>query len=287
VEESRRIGLARLQVVGPADRADARRAVAQRNEPEPAVIEPVQTDIAFFAARHALRIDEMAVERGTVVLGILALYAELVREKGVAPRGVDQELCMPLLQRAGFIAGSNAHAVFAQIDIGHARALQAARAFFHAVLPQDLIELRAPHLVGVRILGIPGFAEFERHGVAVLRGGEVGGVLREANALDLVADTELVEQSAETPDLGFEVTTRWDGQFRSETKVGPIRFGNGDTVIRDFVIKADEPEEILGSNEAPNPQELLMAALNACIAAWASNCAFCSSCGMSAAVAVA
>ena len=26
---------------------------------------------------------------------------------------------------------------------------------------------------------------------------------------------------------------------------------------------ADEPEEILGSNEAPNPQELLMAALNA------------------------
>ena len=85
------------------------------------------------------------------------------------------------------------------------------------------------------------------------------------NDIDLGKLTELVEQSAETPDLGFEVTTRWDGQFRSETKVGPIRFGNGDTVIRDFVIKADEPEEILGSNEAPNPQELLMAALNACM----------------------
>jgi uncharacterized OsmC-like protein len=35
--------------------------------------------------------------------------------------------------------------------------------------------------------------------------------------------------------------------------------------VRDHVIKADEPEEILGSNEAPNPQELLMAALNACM----------------------
>ena len=40
---------------------------------------------------------------------------------------------------------------------------------------------------------------------------------------------------------------------------------NGDKVERNHVILADEPEEILGSNEAPNPQELLMAALNACM----------------------
>ena len=85
------------------------------------------------------------------------------------------------------------------------------------------------------------------------------------NDIDLGRLTELVEEAAVNPSLGFEVTTRWNGQFRSETKVGPIRFGNGDTLIRDFVIKADEPEEILGSNEAPGPQELLMAALNACM----------------------
>jgi len=85
------------------------------------------------------------------------------------------------------------------------------------------------------------------------------------NDIDLGRLTELVEEAAVHPSLGFEVTTRWDGQFRSETKVGPVRFGNGDTLIRDFAIRADEPEEILGSNEAPNPQELLMAALNACM----------------------
>ena len=85
------------------------------------------------------------------------------------------------------------------------------------------------------------------------------------NDIDLGRLTELVEEAAVHPSLGFEVTTRWDGQFRSETKVGAIRFGNGDRLIRDFTIKADEPEEILGSNEAPNPQELLMAALNACM----------------------
>jgi uncharacterized OsmC-like protein len=85
------------------------------------------------------------------------------------------------------------------------------------------------------------------------------------NDIDLDRMTQLVAEVALCPALGFEVTTRWDGQLRSETQVGAIRLGNGETVIRDFVIRADEPEEMLGSNQAPNPQELLMAALNACM----------------------
>ena len=85
------------------------------------------------------------------------------------------------------------------------------------------------------------------------------------NDVDLDRLQGLVVDAMINPSLGFEVTTRWDGQFRSESRIGPIRFGNGDIVQRDHVIKADEPEEILGSNEAPNPQELLMAALNACM----------------------
>ena len=32
-----------------------------------------------------------------------------------------------------------------------------------------------------------------------------------------------------------------------------------------FTILADEPEQLLGTNEAPNPQELLLSALNACM----------------------
>ena len=85
------------------------------------------------------------------------------------------------------------------------------------------------------------------------------------NDIDLGALQELVAEAEVNPSLGFEVKTRWDGQFRSESRVGPIRAGNGDLIVRDHVIKADEPEEILGSNEAANPQELLMAALNACM----------------------
>jgi len=85
------------------------------------------------------------------------------------------------------------------------------------------------------------------------------------NDIDLGRLEQLVADAAVNPGLGFEVTTRWDGQFRSESRVGPITMGNGDRVVRDHVITADEPEEILGNNEAPNPQELLMAALNACM----------------------
>lgn len=85
------------------------------------------------------------------------------------------------------------------------------------------------------------------------------------NDVDLDRLQELVAEAEQHPSLGFEVTTRWTGQFRSESRPGPIRMGNGDLIERHQVILADEPEEILGSNEAPNPQELLMAALNACM----------------------
>ena len=85
------------------------------------------------------------------------------------------------------------------------------------------------------------------------------------NDIDLDKLTDLVEEAAVNPGLGFQVTTRWTGQFRSESRPGPITQGNGDEIARDHIILADEPEEILGSDEAPNPQELLMAALNACM----------------------
>jgi uncharacterized OsmC-like protein len=86
------------------------------------------------------------------------------------------------------------------------------------------------------------------------------------NDVDLDRLQELVTKSETQPDLGFEVTTRWTGQFRSESRPGPIRMGDGELVERSkHIILADEPEQILGSDEAPNPQELLMAALNACM----------------------
>jgi len=89
----------------------------------------------------------------------------------------------------------------------------------------------------------------------------------QVNGLDVDALMEVIEQIREDPAKGmveFRVRTDWKGQTRSEATVESYTIG-GQTVRRRFTIASDEPFELLGSNTGPNPQELLMAALNACI----------------------
>ena len=62
----------------------------------------------------------------------------------------------------------------------------------------------------------------------------------------------------------WRVTTRWDGGTRSVSKVASYAIG-GQSVAREFSIRADEPLELGGTNRDANPQELLIAALNACM----------------------
>jgi uncharacterized OsmC-like protein len=64
----------------------------------------------------------------------------------------------------------------------------------------------------------------------------------------------------------FGVTTRWAGATKTETSVTGWELG-GQAYARDFVIKIDEPEQLLGDNTQANPQEFLFAAMNACMAA--------------------
>lgn len=88
------------------------------------------------------------------------------------------------------------------------------------------------------------------------------------NGLDLDAVAETMRAVSEDPVLGqarFAVATRWEGGTRTVAQVKPIALG-GEPIARDFEIAADEPLELLGGNSAPNPQELLMAAVNACMA---------------------
>src|SRR4029079_1273854 len=75
---------------------------------------------------------------------------------------------------------------------------------------------------------------------------------------------EAIEKDASQAVVGFAVTTRWTGQTRSETVVDHFTMG-GERINRSHKIVADEPCQLLGQDSAPNPQELLMAAFNACI----------------------
>jgi uncharacterized OsmC-like protein len=87
------------------------------------------------------------------------------------------------------------------------------------------------------------------------------------NGLDVDALRGVIEEVKNNPAKGmvaFSVTSRWQGQTRSQAAVESYRIG-GQEVKRQFKVNVDEPLELLGENTAPNPQELLMTALNACI----------------------
>ena len=78
---------------------------------------------------------------------------------------------------------------------------------------------------------------------------------------------DIVEQVTTDPSLAiasFSARSTWRGAARVETRVSAYELG-GKRIARDHVIASDEPRELLGEDTAPNPQELLFAALNACM----------------------
>jgi uncharacterized OsmC-like protein len=89
------------------------------------------------------------------------------------------------------------------------------------------------------------------------------------NDIDTHALKQTMEAVSQDPAKGiaaFHVTTGWKGGTKSETRVDGWTLG-GQRLAKDFAIHIDEPPELLGSNTAPNPQEYLMAATNACMMA--------------------
>ena len=62
----------------------------------------------------------------------------------------------------------------------------------------------------------------------------------------------------------WHVTTTWQGQTHSRSEVDGFAIG-GEQVPRRFAIDIDEPCELGGTNRFANPQEHLLAALNACM----------------------
>src|SRR6201991_1240971 len=96
------------------------------------------------------------------------------------------------------------------------------------------------------------------------------------NGIDVASLNRFVEDvrnNAEKGTAAFKVKTEWKGQTRTVSTVSAYEL-HGTAIKRDFEIHADEPPELLGSNTAANPQELLMAALNACMSVgYAANAA--------------
>jgi uncharacterized OsmC-like protein len=84
------------------------------------------------------------------------------------------------------------------------------------------------------------------------------------NVDELFALIAGARHSAENARTNWRVTTTWQGQAWSRSQVEGYSIG-GERVQRRFAIDIDEPVELGGSNRFANPQEHLIAALNACM----------------------
>lgn len=62
----------------------------------------------------------------------------------------------------------------------------------------------------------------------------------------------------------FGAKTVWRNGFQSESRIDGWNLG-GERIRKDFKILIDEPRELLGGDTSPNPQEYLLAAMNACM----------------------
>ena len=89
-------------------------------------------------------------------------------------------------------------------------------------------------------------------------------VVNGINVDDLFALIEGINRDATKGQTNWRVTTTWQGQTRSRAHVEGFGIG-GVQVPRQFSIDIDEPCELGGSNRFANPQEYLIAALNACM----------------------
>jgi uncharacterized OsmC-like protein len=89
-------------------------------------------------------------------------------------------------------------------------------------------------------------------------------VVNGINVDDLFALIDGVRREPAKGKTNWHVTTTWQGQARSRAQVESFEIG-GERVPRQFSIDIDEPYELGGSNSFANPQEHLIAALNACM----------------------
>jgi uncharacterized OsmC-like protein len=98
-------------------------------------------------------------------------------------------------------------------------------------------------------------------------------VVNGINVNDVLALIEGVKHDPAKGNTQWRVTTVWQGQTRSRSQVEGFAIG-GQRVPREFSIDIDEPYELGGSNRFANPQEHLLAALNACMmVGYAAQCA--------------
>jgi uncharacterized OsmC-like protein len=89
-------------------------------------------------------------------------------------------------------------------------------------------------------------------------------VINGINVDDVQAVIAAVQANPANGATKWKVKNTWQGQTVSKAEVESCHIG-GTEVPRRFTFQVDEPVELGGTNQHANPQEYLLAALNACM----------------------
>lgn len=87
------------------------------------------------------------------------------------------------------------------------------------------------------------------------------------NGIDVPALSAAIDAIRADPPKGkttWTIHSKWVGGTRTDHHVKGCSIGGG-FIERPFTIKVDEPKELCGTNDYANPQEYLLAAINACM----------------------
>lgn len=87
------------------------------------------------------------------------------------------------------------------------------------------------------------------------------------NGIPLDTVQKLVDQINADPANAlatFRAETRWIGGTQAESQIKSWNIGGRDQP-RSFTLRTDEPQELAGSGVNPNPQEMLLSAINSCM----------------------
>jgi uncharacterized OsmC-like protein len=88
--------------------------------------------------------------------------------------------------------------------------------------------------------------------------------INEINVSALKGYIEEIKVNAESAMVDYKVNLQWQGGTKAKVTTKGIQFGN-QTLERNFSFIIDEPEQLLGENTNPTPQEYLLGGMGACM----------------------
>src|SRR5699024_7421785 len=88
--------------------------------------------------------------------------------------------------------------------------------------------------------------------------------INEINTQGLKDYIEVIKKEKEEAMIDYKVNLEWQGGNKSKVTTTGIQLGS-QKLERDFSFIIDEPEQLLGKNEYPTPQEYLLGGMGACM----------------------